>query len=58
MTETEERQLSKEVEQEAIQLIKTLRWYQVNKMPNKAGVLVEDILPMLQAFIKEIKIKG
>lgn len=58
MSETEERQLNKEVEQEAIQLIKTLRWFQVNKMPNKAGVLVEDVLPMLQAFIKEIKIKG
>ena len=58
MTEAEERQLNKECEQEAIQLIKTLRWYQVNKMPNKAGVLVEDVLPMLQAFIKEIKIKG
>lgn len=57
MTEAE-RQLNKKCEQEAIQLIKTLRWYQVNKMPNKAGVLVEDVLPMLQAFIKEIKIKG
>ena len=57
MTEAE-RQLNKTCEQEAIHLIKTLRWYQVNKMPNKAGVLVEDVLPMLQAFIKEIKIKG
>ena len=58
MTEAEERQLNKECEQEAIQLIKTLRWFQVNKMPNKAGVLVEDVLPIVQAFIKEIKIKG
>ena len=58
MTEAEERQLNKECEQEAIQLIKTLRWFQVNKMPNKAGVLVEDVLPVVQAFIKEIKIKG
>lgn len=58
MTEAEERQLNKECEQEAIQLIKTLRWFQVNKMPNKAGVLVEDVLPIVEAFIKEIKIKG
>ena len=58
MTKAEERQLNKECEQEAIQLIKTLRWFQVNKMPNKAGVLVEDVLPVVQAFIKEIKIKG
>ena len=58
MTEAEERQLNKECEQEAIQLIKTLRWFQVNKMPNKAVVLVEDVLPIVQAFIKEIKIKG
>lgn len=57
MTEQELRKLNKEIEDEAIRIIGELKWYQVNKKPNKAGVLVEDIIPILVSFIKDIRLK-
>lgn len=57
MTEQELRKFNKEIEDEAIRIIGELKWYQVNKKPNKAGVLVEDIIPILVSFIKDIRLK-
>lgn len=57
MNEQELRKLNKEIEDEAIRIIGELKWYQVNKKPNKAGVLVEDIIPILVSLIKDIRLK-
>ncbi len=57
MNEQELRKFNKEIEDEAIRIIGELKWYQVNKKPNKAGVLVEDVIPILVSFIKDIRLK-
>ena len=57
MNEQELRKFNKEIEDEAIRIIGKLKWYQVNKKPNKAGVLVEDVIPILVSFIKDIRLK-
>lgn len=57
MNEQELRKFNKEIEDEAIRIIGKLKWYQVNEKPNKAGVLVEDVIPILVSFIKDIRLK-
>lgn len=47
------RKFNKETEQLAIEMIKTLKWYQTVKEPGKASVLVEDILPIITNFISK-----
>ena len=47
------RKFDKETEQQAIELVKTLKWYQANKVPAKACVLVEDILPLIINYISK-----
>lgn len=56
MTEQELRIFKKENEEKAIELVKSLKWYQANKAPNKASVLVEDVLPLVTAFIEKIRL--
>lgn len=51
MTAEEQRKFNKETEQQAIELLKTLKWYQANKVPSKACVLVEEILPIIINYI-------
>jgi hypothetical protein len=53
MTTEELRKFNKETEQQAIELVKTLKWYQANKVPSKACVLVEDILPIIINYISK-----
>lgn len=53
MTIEELRKFNKETEQQAIELAKTLKWYQANKAPSKACVLVEDILPIIINYISK-----
>lgn len=57
MTEKELRIFKKENEDLAIELVKTLKWYQPIKLPNKASVLVEDVLPVITKFIEEKRLK-
>jgi len=47
------RKFNKENEQLAIEMIKTLKWYQTVKEPSKASVLVEDVLPIFTDFISK-----
>ena len=56
MTEQEFRVFKKENEERAIELVKSLKWYQANKVTNKASVLVEDVLPLVTAFIEKIRL--
>lgn len=56
MTEQEFRVFKKENEERAIELVKSLKWYQANKATNKASVLVEDVLPLVTAFIEKIRL--
>jgi ribosomal protein L22 len=56
MTEQELRIFKKENEERAIELVKSLKWYQANKAPNKASVLVEDVLPLVTDFIEKIRL--
>ena len=53
MTVEEQRKFNKETEQQAINLVKTLKWYHANKVPSKACVLVEDILPIIIDYISK-----
>ena len=53
MTVEEQRKFNKETEQQAINLAKTLKWYHANKVPSKARVLVEDILPIIIDYISK-----
>lgn len=56
MSEQELRIFKKENEERAIELVKSLKFYQVNKAPNKASVLVEDVLPLVTSFIDKIRL--
>lgn len=49
------KKFNKEVEQEAIKILKDFTWYKGTD--NKAAVLVEDILPILMKFITKEKLK-
>lgn len=53
MTTEELRKFNKETEQQAIEIVKTLKWYQTVKEPGKASVLVEDILPIIINYISK-----
>lgn len=53
MTKEDIRKVNKETEQQAIELVKTLKWYQASKVPSKACVLVEDILPIIINYISK-----
>ncbi len=55
MTAEELKKFNKEVEQEAIKILKDFTWYKGTD--NKAAVLVEDILPILMKFITKEKLK-
>lgn len=53
MTTEELRKFNKETEQQAIEIVKTLKWHQTVKEPGKASVLVEDILPIIINYISK-----
>lgn len=53
MTPEEQRKFNKENEQLAQDIIGKLKWYQSSKIPNKACVLVEDILPIISEYISK-----
>lgn len=53
MTLEEQRKFNKENEQIAQDIVGKLKWYQSSKIPNKACVLVEDILPIIVDYVSK-----
>ena len=53
MTLEEQRKFNKENEQIAQDIVGKLKWYQSSKIPNKACVLVEDILPIIVNYVSK-----
>ena len=53
MTLEEQRKFDKENEQLAQDIVGKLKWYQSSKIPNKACVLVEDILPIIVNYVSK-----
>lgn len=57
MTPQQLKQFNKQNEETVIKVLKELPWHQSPKHKNKAGVLVEDIIPILQGFIADKRLK-
>ena len=57
MTPQQLKQFNKQNEEIAIKMLKELPWHQSSKHKNKAIVLVEDIIPILQEFIAYKRLK-
>lgn len=53
----EERQFNKEMEKLAEGVVKKLKWYNT-ELPSKAGVLVEDIIPIIKEYIIREELGG
>lgn len=52
MTPEEKRKFNKENEDITIGILKNLQWYSIKDKPNKAGILVEDIIPILLKYVE------
>lgn len=57
MTAEELKKFNKETEKIVVDTVKGLHWYQVKSKPSKAGILVEDIIPILTDYVNRERLR-
>lgn len=57
MTVEELKKFNKETEKIVLDTVKNLKWYQVKSKPSKAGILVEDIIPVLTDYVTRERLR-
>lgn len=53
MTPEEQRKIDKENQKLAEEIVAGFAWYSTYKYPNKAAVLVEDLIPVIKKYISK-----